>query len=64
MMAIGRALMANPSVIPLDEPSEDLSPKLVQHVEAILRSLRADVLAILLVERNLGSLWLLPIMFM
>lgn len=54
MLAIGRALMANPSVILMDEPSEGLSPKLVQHVEAILRSLRAEGLAILLVEQNLG----------
>lgn len=54
MLAIGRALMANPSVILMDEPSEGLSPKLVQHVEAILRSLRAEGLAILMVEQNLG----------
>lgn len=54
MLAIGRALMANPSVILMDEPSEGLSPKLVQHVEAILRSLRAEGLSILLVEQNLG----------
>ncbi len=54
MLAIGRALMANPSVILMDEPSEGLSPKLVQHVEAILRNLRAEGLSILLVEQNLG----------
>ncbi|CAN5159237.1 ABC transporter ATP-binding protein [soil metagenome] len=54
MLAIGRALMANPSVILMDEPSEGLSPKLVQHVETILRSLRAEGLSILLVEQNLG----------
>lgn len=54
MLAIGRALMANPSIILMDEPSEGLSPKLVQHVEAILQSLRAEGLAILMVEQNLG----------
>jgi branched-chain amino acid transport system ATP-binding protein len=54
MLAIGRALMANPSVILMDEPSEGLSPKLVEHVEAILNSLRAEGLSILLVEQNLG----------
>lgn len=54
MLAIGRALMANPSVILMDEPSEGLSPKLVQHVEAILRNLRDEGLSILLVEQNLG----------
>ena len=37
MLAIGRALMANPSVILMDEPSEGLSPKLVQRVEEIMR---------------------------
>lgn len=47
MLAIGRALMANPTVILMDEPSEGLSPKLVVHVEAILSSLRDDGLSIL-----------------
>ena len=54
MLAIGRALMANPTVILMDEPSEGLSPKLVVHVEAILNSLRDEGLSILLVEQNLG----------
>ena len=40
MLAIGRALMANPSLILMDEPSEGLSPKLVQRVEEIMRGLR------------------------
>jgi branched-chain amino acid transport system ATP-binding protein len=54
MLAIGRALMANPSVILMDEPSEGLSPKLVQHVEEIMRRLREAGLSILLVEQNLA----------
>lgn len=54
MLAIGRALMANPSLILMDEPSEGLSPKLVQHVEEIMRNLRAHGHAILLVEQNLA----------
>ncbi|MBX9840313.1 MAG: ABC transporter ATP-binding protein [Xanthobacteraceae bacterium] len=54
MLAIGRALMANPSLILMDEPSEGLSPKLVQHVEDIMRSLRAHGHSILLVEQNLA----------
>jgi branched-chain amino acid transport system ATP-binding protein len=54
MLAIGRALMANPSLILMDEPSEGLSPKLVQHVEEIMRSLRAHGHSILLVEQNLA----------
>jgi branched-chain amino acid transport system ATP-binding protein len=53
MLAIGRALMANPTLILMDEPSEGLAPKLVQRVEEIVRSLRDSGLAILLVEQNL-----------
>jgi len=40
MLAVGRALMANPKLILMDEPSEGLSPKLVQRVEEIMRRLR------------------------
>ena len=54
MLAIGRALMANPSLILMDEPSEGLSPKLVQRVEEIMRSLRESGHSILLVEQNLA----------
>jgi branched-chain amino acid transport system ATP-binding protein len=53
MLAVGRALMANPKLILMDEPSEGLSPKLVQRVEEIMRRLREDGLSILLVEQNL-----------
>ena len=53
-LAIGRALMANPSLILMDEPSEGLSPKLVQKIEEIMRNLRAHGHAILLVEQNLA----------
>jgi len=52
MLAVGRALMANPELILMDEPSEGLSPKLVQQVEAIMKSLRAHGHAVLLVEQN------------
>ncbi len=54
MLAIGRALMANPALILMDEPSEGLSPLLVQKVEDIMRSLREHGHAILLVEQNLA----------
>jgi branched-chain amino acid transport system ATP-binding protein len=54
MLAIGRALMANPTLILMDEPSEGLSPKLVQHVDEIMRGLRLSGHAILLVEQNLA----------
>ena len=52
MLAVARALMANPDVILMDEPSEGLSPKLVQHVGHIMRSLREHGHAVLLVEQN------------
>ncbi|MFL5047560.1 MAG: ABC transporter ATP-binding protein, partial [Xanthobacteraceae bacterium] len=48
MVAIGRALMANPSLVLMDEPSEGLAPKLVQRVEEIMRRLRESGLSILL----------------
>ncbi|HEV8228701.1 MAG TPA: ABC transporter ATP-binding protein [Candidatus Limnocylindria bacterium] len=54
MLAIGRALMRNPTVLLLDEPSEGLAPKLVEQVGEILTKLRATGLALLLVEQNLG----------
>ena len=54
MLAIARALMRNPTVLLLDEPSEGLAPKLVEQVGEILATLRATGLAILLVEQNLG----------
>lgn len=54
MLAIGRALMANPALILMDEPSEGLSPLLVQKVEDIMRRLREHGHAILLVEQNLA----------
>ena len=54
MLAIGRALMRNPSVLLLDEPSEGLAPKLVTDVGDVLRSLPGTGLAVLLVEQNLA----------
>ncbi len=53
MLAIGRALMANPELILMDEPSEGLSPRLVQQVQEIMQRLRSLGQAILLVEQNL-----------
>ena len=55
MLAIGRALMAGPRVLLLDEPSLGLAPSLQQRVFAKLTQLRADTgLTILLVEQNLA----------
>ncbi len=52
MLAIGRALMAKPRLLLLDEPSMGLAPNLVDHVLAVIRALKDDDLTILLVEQN------------
>jgi branched-chain amino acid transport system ATP-binding protein len=54
MLAIGRALMSNPELVLMDEPSEGLSPRYVLHVAEILKRMRALGHAILLVEQNLA----------
>ncbi|HET8568152.1 MAG TPA: ABC transporter ATP-binding protein [Candidatus Limnocylindria bacterium] len=54
MLAIGRALMRDPEVLLLDEPSEGLAPRLVAEVGDALARLREEGLALLLVEQNLG----------
>ncbi len=53
MVSIARALMLNPSVIILDEPSEGLAPLIVDEIVDILAHLKAEGLAILLIEQNL-----------
>ena len=52
MLAIGRALMAKPRLLLLDEPSMGLAPNLVDHVIEVIRSLKDEGLTILLVEQN------------
>ncbi len=52
MLAIGRALMAAPRILLLDEPSIGLAPQLVREIMALLRRLRDDGLTILLVEQD------------
>jgi branched-chain amino acid transport system ATP-binding protein len=54
MLAVGRALMANPELILMDEPSEGLAPRLVQHVDEIMQRLKAGQQSVLLVEQNLA----------
>ena len=55
MLAVARALMIDPELILMDEPSEGLAPVMVQHLEGIILDLKRRGLAILLVEQNLAS---------
>jgi branched-chain amino acid transport system ATP-binding protein len=55
MLAVGRALMIDPELILMDEPSEGLAPVMVQHLESIILDLKKEGLSILLVEQNLYS---------
>jgi branched-chain amino acid transport system ATP-binding protein len=57
MLAIGRALMANPKVILLDEPSMGLAPVIVQEVFNIIRRLKEAGTTLLLVEQFAKAHW-------
>lgn len=54
MVAIGRALMAQPSMLMLDEPSAGLAPRAVDDMITIIQRLHKSGLGILLVEQNVG----------
>jgi branched-chain amino acid transport system ATP-binding protein len=53
MLAIGRALMSNPDLLLMDEPTEGLAPLLVREVGRVIGDLKREGLSILLVEQNL-----------
>lgn len=52
MLAVGRALMADPKIILMDEPSMGLSPLLVQEIFSIIKEVNAQGITVLLVEQN------------
>jgi len=54
MLAIGRALLTNPSLLLMDEPSEGLAPAVVEHLAETLRTLVREGQQILLIEQHLG----------
>jgi len=54
MLAIGRALMTNPSLLLMDEPSEGLAPIILGIIRDTLKELKGTGLSILLVEQQLG----------
>jgi branched-chain amino acid transport system ATP-binding protein len=54
MLAIARALLTNPKLVIMDEPSEGLAPVIVDHLCEVLRGLRVEGMGLLLVEQKLG----------
>jgi branched-chain amino acid transport system ATP-binding protein len=54
MLAIGRALVTNPTLLIMDEPSEGLAPTVIESLIATFQRLEEEGLAILLIEQNLG----------
>jgi branched-chain amino acid transport system ATP-binding protein len=54
MLAIGRALLTNPTLLIMDEPSEGLAPAIIENLIEVFKRLEEDGLRILLIEQNLG----------
>ncbi len=54
MLAIGRALLTNPKLLIMDEPSEGLAPAIIESLVHTFRRLEEEGLRILLIEQNLG----------
>jgi branched-chain amino acid transport system ATP-binding protein len=54
MLAIGRALLTNPTLLIMDEPSEGLAPAIIENLIEVFKRLEDDGLRLLLIEQNLG----------
>ncbi|MEZ0292750.1 MAG: ABC transporter ATP-binding protein [Solirubrobacteraceae bacterium] len=54
MLAIGRALLTNPTLLVMDEPSEGLAPTIVEGLVQTIKDLAAEGMGLLVVEQNLG----------
>jgi branched-chain amino acid transport system ATP-binding protein len=54
MLAVGRALLTNPKVLIMDEPSEGLAPTIVEGLVQTIKDLAAEGMGLLVVEQNLG----------
>jgi branched-chain amino acid transport system ATP-binding protein len=52
MLALGRALLGQPQLLVVDEPTEGLAPQVVQQVASCLRQLQAQGMAVLLIEQK------------
>lgn len=57
MLAIGRALLTNPRLLILDEPTEGLAPLIVHEIQSVLRSLRGSGMAMIVVDQNLETVF-------
>jgi branched-chain amino acid transport system ATP-binding protein len=57
MLAIGRALLTNPRLLILDEPTEGLAPLIVLQIRNVLRSLRGTGITIVIVDQNLETVF-------
>ncbi len=55
MLAVGRALLLNPTLLLLDEPSQGLAPLIVRHMFEVIASMRKEGMSILLVEQNVRA---------
>ncbi len=53
MLGLGRALMANPGLVLLDEPSEGLAPLIVRSLVDVIREIREKEMTLLLADQNL-----------